>query len=183
MQTYSGSTARATGERLCARAFARPVVLLGLSQTTDSRQEDRPLVALQFPPSRLAVHGDLLAAAESSRDEMQRWVAGREVKLLRLSSGQMLYTQSRDYDIQEVELTALCVVTTSGGPVKRNSGARPCVLDPFSHSGEFIWRYDTNDEEFVTGLCVSADRWSRVYVAVLRRGDWKSSRVMAIGGY
>jgi len=65
--------------------------------------------------------------------------------------------------------------------VKRNSGATPCVLDAFSHSGEFLWRYETSDDEGVLVLCVSADTWRRVYVAVTR-WDGSSSRVMAIGG-
>ena len=162
--------------------YAQLVVLLKLSQTGDTWLQDRRVAVLQSPPCRLAVHGDLLAAAEYRRDEQQQlsWVAGREVKLLKLSSGQVLYAQSIDHDICRVALTALCVATSSSGPVKRNSGATPDVLEAFSHSGEFLWRYETSDEEGVLGLCVSADTWSRVYVAVARRD--LSTRVMAISG-
>jgi len=166
--------------------WAKLVVLLQRSETGDTWLEDRRVAELQSPPDRLAVHGDLLAVADARQNGRRQgccvWI--REVKLLRLSSGKLLYTRSTGYDIYSIErvaLTALCLVTTSLLPVMRNSRSWPYVLEAFSHSGVCLWRYETSDQEVMTGLCVSADTWSRVYVSLERR-DESSSRVMAVSG-
>lgn len=135
--------------------------------------EDRRVV-LRQSPRHLSVHGNIIAvAAYRSSDDGKNLVSGPQLQLMRLSSGEQLYRQSREYDIQSVAVTPVAVITASLGKVRLSNGSEQFVVDGYSLLGDRLWRHESSDD--VQGVC-AAPTGRTLYLALS-----ESRKVKAIG--